>query len=156
MIAGQNDQFVVLVAPATVTVATNATSYGYLDTLGYDQARFVYTSTLGTATGVCAKQFAIREGTNSTAATAIVALTGGTATATSVAFVCGAHDTKVPVAMVIDVDCRKRERYLRVQITPGEKNVPTVMGILSRGKVMPGVDDPALSTLTWVVNHVIG
>jgi hypothetical protein len=155
MIHGQNDQFVVLVAPATVTVATNATSYGYLDCLGYDQARFVYTCTLGTATGVAAKQFAIREGTNSTAATAIVALTGGTATATSVAFVCGALDTKVPVAMVLDVDCTKRERYLRVQVTPGEKNVPCVIGILSRGKVMPGTDDPALSTLTWVVNHVI-
>ena len=72
------------------------------------------------------------------------------------AWVCGALDTKVPVAMVIDVDCTKRERYLRVQITPSEKNVPCVVCILSRGKVMPGTDDPALSTLTYVVNHVIG
>jgi len=156
MIHGQNDQIVVLVAPATATVATNATSYGYMDTLGYDQASFIYTCLTGTATGVCAKQFAIREGTNSTAATAILALTGGTATAASVAFVCGTLDSKIPVAMVIDVDCTKRERYLRVQCTPGEKNIPCVIGILRRGKVMPGTDDPALSTLTYVVNHVIG
>lgn len=156
MIPGQNDQIVALIAPVTVTTATNATSYGYLDTVGYHHAQFIYTCSIGTATGACAKQFAIREGTNSTAATAIVALTGGTQTAASVAFVCGALDTIIPVAMIMDVDLTKRERYLRCQVTSGEKNVPTVTAILRRGKVMPGVDDPALSTGTFVVNRIIG
>jgi len=141
MISGQDNKTVILIAPVSVTVATSATSYGYLDTIGWDACRFIYTQTIGTATGCAAKQFAIREGTNSTAATAIVALTGGTATAASVAFVCGALNTVIGVGLIMDVDLRKRARYLRCQVTPGEKAVPVVVAILSRGKVEPGADE---------------
>lgn len=148
---GQSDKVLVVIAPATQTVNTNATSYGYVDCIGYDHAQFIYTCVTGTATGVMAKEYAIREGTNSTAASAIVALTGGTQTATSVAWVVGSLSTDVPVISVINVDLHKRERYLRCQITPGEKNIPCVIVILSRAKIAP----PAANTMV-IVNNVIG
>ena len=144
----QDSKVVVLMAPLITTTATAATVYGYVDALGWDYAKIIYAPTKGTATGVCAKAIAITEGTNSTAATAIVALRGGTQTAASVGFVCGALSTSYNVGIVFDLDLRKRERYLRVAVTPGEKAMVTVIAILGRGEQAPVAN--ALQ-----VNHVI-
>ena len=100
----------------------------------------------GTAAGATSTNFAqllqVREGTNSTAATSIVALTGGTVTAASVAFASAYYSeaTTVPCVTRLDIDLTKRERYLRLMYGPGSKMSVAAVAILSRGKQTPGSD----------------
>ena len=151
----QSDLVVPLIAPNTATQATNALLYGYLDTLGFDHASIIYLPNVGTATGCAAKALYVTEGTNSTAASAIVALRGGTATSASVAFVVGNLNTDVSTAVVLDIDLLKRERYLRVNVSPGEKGTLGVIAVLSRGKKQPSTPYTASTTLGYRVQQVI-
>ena len=127
------------------TNATNSTTYGYVDTLGWDHATFLVMGkgTAAAATSTNSWQLIqVREGTNSTAATAIVALTGGTVTAASVGFASTYYlaPTTYPSVTRLDVDLTKRERYLRLQVGPGSKQSIAALVILSRGHVEPGAD----------------
>ena len=131
---------------SAATNATNSTTYGYVDTLGWDHATFLVMAkgTAAAATSTNSFQLIqVREGTNSTAATAIVALTGGTVTAASVGFASAyyAESTAYPTITRLDVDLAKRERYLRLQVGPGSKMSVAALVILSRGKAEPGSDD---------------
>lgn len=146
-VEGQSAKVVVLNAPLITTTATNASVYGYLDCLGWEHAKIIFAPTIGTATGVAFKAIAITEGTNSTAATAIVALRGGTATSASVGYVVGNLSTS-KAFIAYDLDLRKRERYLRTMVVPGEKACFAVIAILSRGQLEPVTDALQL-------NHVI-
>ena len=142
MIPIQSSKVEVLLAPATVTIATNASSYGYLDTLGWDQAKIIVLTAKEATTSACAKLLKITEGTNSTAASAIVALTGGTATSASVGFVIPVFKgTAEGGAVVFDIDLTKRARYLRIQCNPGTASTFGAIAILTRGKQEPGSDD---------------
>jgi hypothetical protein len=143
----QDSKVVVLNAPLITTTATAASVYGYLDCLGWDYAKIIFSPTIGTATGIAFKAIAITEGTNSTAATAIVALRGGSATAASVGFVVGNLST-YKSTVVYDLDLRKRERYLRTLVVPGEKACFSVIAVLTRGEQQP-VTDAAN------INHII-
>jgi len=134
------------------TNATNSTTYGYVDTIGFDHATFLVLAK-GTAAGATQTNsfqlIQVREGTNSTAATAIVALTGGTVTAASVGFASTyyAAPTSAPACTRIDVDLTKRERYLRIQVGPGTKMTVAGLVILSRGKIEPGTDQGVTQTV---------
>lgn len=140
-IAAQDMKVEVLIAPATVTIATNASTYGYLDTIGWEHAKIVVNTAKEATSSACAKVLAVTEGTNSAAATAIVAATGGTATSTSVGFVIPLYKgTAEGAAVVFDIDLRKRERYLKIQCNPGTASTFSAIALLSRGKVMPGSD----------------
>jgi len=140
-----------LIRPVTVTIATGATTYGYLDTLGWDYALIAIHANAEHASAaftVCA----LTEGTNSAAATAIPAFTGGTSTTTSVGYVIAAADNTSEGCVVrMNVDLRKRERYLKLSLTPGNAaDSYSALAILSRGREVPGADDGS------VVNDVTG
>ena len=123
------------------SVATNATTIGYLDTLGWDQADIFVTYSTNATTSACATVLSLKEGTNSTASTSIVAFTGGTATSTSVGFVIPAFKgTAEPTVIHFSVDLQKRERYLRVTSTSPAAGTVSAIAVLSRGEVMPGAD----------------
>lgn len=146
-IPGQSSKVELLIPCKTATVATNASTYGYLDTIGWDHAQIIvltsgYTGAAATsvAMGLVLK---VTEGTGSTAASAIVPLTGGAATSTSVGFVIPnyANTSSEGCVAVLDIDLTKRERYLRLQYNQGIKMTFSALAILSRGHVEPGSDD---------------
>ena len=125
------------------TVATNSSNYAYLDTIGWDYAKII--AVIGTAaTGNAAfKGLILTEGTNSTAASAIVAFTGGTVTSASVGFVIpNFTGITEPTCVVLNVNLKKRERYLRLLVTPGTAAPVSVVCVLGRGReATPGSDD---------------
>lgn len=139
-----------VIAPSTVTLATNSSNYGYLDTIGWEHAKIIVISAIEATTSDCAIVLKITEGTNSTAATAIVALTGGTVTSASVGFVIPIYSAE-GAAVALDIDLRKRERYLRLQVNPGAASTFGAIAILSRGKVMPGTDDGSVASGAHVI-----
>ena len=131
----------VLVAPATVTLATNSSTYGYLDTLGWDYATILAIGSKEATTSASFKVCKLTEGTNSTAATAIVAFTGGTATSASVGFVIPVYKGTAEGTVVrMNIDLHKRERYIRIHLAPGTASNVAAIALLSRGAVMPGTD----------------
>jgi hypothetical protein len=91
------------------------------DCKGFDQAN-VYVGMNTHATNLAALSVCkFTEGTNTSAGTAIVALTGGTATSSSVGFVISNATTMGPGAvMEFQIDLRKRNRYMDLQLTPGD------------------------------------
>lgn len=142
----QDAKVEVMLVPGTATLATNSSTYGYLDTLGWDYATILYVTNKFATTSACAKVLKLTEGTNSTAATAIVAFTGGTATSSSVGFVIPAYEgTSDGTCVRMNVDLRKRERYLRLHVGPGAADVPYAVAVLSRGRAVPGTDDGSVA-----------
>lgn len=150
VVQAQDMKVETVIAPATVTLATNSSTYGYLDTLGWDHAKMILVSATEATTSACAVVLQITEGTNSTAASAIVALTGGTATSTSVGFVIPDYSAE-GAAVCFDIDLRKRERYLRVHVGPGTASTFGVIALLSRGRAMPGSDDGSVASGAHVI-----
>jgi hypothetical protein len=125
----------------TATTATSATASGVIDCLGWDYAKIIVGG-ISAATGNASfAALGVLEGTNSTPATSIVALTGGTAVSTSAGFVIGNYlGASDPACYVFDVDCTKYERYLKVVDTPGTAGATFAVAILSKGREMPGSD----------------
>lgn len=134
------------------TIATSATAVGYIDTLGWDEAKILvqFGATHATTT-VTATACALSEGTNSAAATAIVAFTGGTVTSASVGYVIAKAENTVNGSVIaFNVNLIDRERYLKVSVTPAVADYVGILAILARGHVMPGSDDGS------VANNVTG
>jgi len=152
MIDLQNTKVESLIRPTKATVNTNATSYGYLDTLGWDYAKIViHASATHAITSAAFTTIALSEGTNSAAATGVVALTGGAATSASVGFVIATGtDTSQGAMFCLNVDLRKRERYLKLGLTPAAKGDFSACAVLTRGHQVPGADAGS------VLNNVIG
>lgn len=152
MIESQDTKIELLIRPTAATVATNATQKGYLDTLGWDYATIIAMTRAAYATTTAAfAKCSLSEGTNSAAATAITAFTGGTATSSSVGYVIAAADNSTEGAVIrFNVDLTKRERYLLLSLAPGVAGDVSALAILSRGRVVPGSDDGS------VVNDVTG
>lgn len=150
VIHAQDMKVETVIAPATVTLATNSSTYGYLDTLGWDHAKIVLISAAEATTSACALVMKITEGTNSTAASAVIALTGGTATSSSVGFVIPDYSAQ-GAAVAFDIDLAKRERYLRIHVGPGAASTFGVVALLSRGKAMPGTDDGSVASGAHVI-----
>ena len=143
---------VVNMVVGTQKYATNATATGYLDTDGYDYARIIIGCGMSHATTTAVfTALALTEGTNSAAASAIAAFTGGTATSSSVGFVLATNAlTTAELYSEFRVDLRGRERYLRCVATPGVADSIYMVGLLSRGDYVSG------SASTFVVNRVTG
>ena len=117
------------------TSATNATHTLTFDCKGFDYAN-VYVGMGTHATDKAALSTCkFTEGTNTSCGTAIVALTGGTATSSSVGFVIPAATSMGPGAVIeFQVDLRKRKRYLDLRLTPGDTTAKETyaVAILSR------------------------
>lgn len=122
------------------TTATNATQSMVFDTKGFDHCNLFVA--MGThATGKAAlSTLKITESDTSTvisSQSAIVALTGGTATSSSVGF-------KIPTAVYMgpgagvefSIDLRTRKRYLGLQLTPGDATAKAAWAVarLSRAE----------------------
>ena len=138
----QDQKVEILIAPTTQTIASNASTYGYIDTIGWNHMKVVYVSAVEASSTAAALTLKFTEGTNSTAASAIVALTGGTATSSSVGFVIPIYATDGDGgALVFDIDLRKRERYLRLHTVPGTNSTFSAVALLSRGEQVPGADE---------------
>jgi hypothetical protein len=133
------------------TAATNSTSYGYLDTIGWQAAKVLVAFGTAATTSAVATTLSLTEGTNSTAASAVVALTGGTATDSSHGFVIPTGVTTEGVVVAFDVDLRKRSRYLRLNVTPAQANSFAAMALLTRGNVEPGSDDGSVPSGAHVI-----
>ena len=133
----------VLLAPVTAVLATNTSTYGYLDTKGWNHCKIVYVSATEASSSAACTVLKITEGTNSTAASDIVALTGGTSVvADSTGFVIPVYGSDADSgAIVFDIDLRKRERYLRIHAAPGTTSTFSAVALLSRGEQVPGSDE---------------
>ena len=103
-----------------VTVkATTAT--GYLDTLGWDYATIVVALTSCASTSEAWTTCTLREGTNSAATTPIVAFSGSDATNATYGYAFEAAANSVEGNVIrMNVDLRKRERYLSLIVTPDQ------------------------------------
>jgi hypothetical protein len=148
MILSQDMKIENMLAP--VAAASDATAVAYLDTIGWDYATIIITHTTDASTSAAWVACALTEGTNSAAATAIVAFAGADATATDKGWAWATGTNAVSTAdntVRFNVDLRKRERYLKVSLTPcqGSKLVG-VTGILTRGKQVPGSDAGSVVT----------
>lgn len=120
-----------------VTVATTGTTTQSFDTRGYNQANIRVMAGTIVTTGETLRTIAISEHSSVTSAssmTDIVAFATGTTTSTSV-------PNTMPVITVLglgvvleyQVDLRKRERFIGVEVTPGTNtcNV-SILTVLSR------------------------
>jgi len=120
------------------TVATNATNSMVFDTKGFDYAN-VYVGMGTHATNKAAlSTLKFTESDSSTvisSQSAIVALTGGTATSSSVGFVIPTAVKHGPGAVSeFQIDLRKRKRYLGLQVTPGDTTANETYAIASLGR----------------------
>ena len=69
--------------------------------------------------------------------TAIVALTGGTATSTSVGFVIPAAHATLQQKYMMNVDLRGRKRWLKLSLSPVTTQILGAIAVLDRGEQNP-------------------
>ena len=116
-----------LINMPAATAATTATQSMVIDTKGHDQCNIYVNVGTHATNGTTLTTLKVTESDTATlisSQSAIVALTGGTATSTSVGFV-------IPVVasagnghvFEFQIDCKKRKRYLGLQITPGATTI---------------------------------
>lgn len=117
MIFGATPKVVSLIKP--VSVATNATQTGSIDTRGFKHARIVVHLDSQSSTTSAPAVLKLSEGDTTSSYADIVAFTGGTETSTSVGFVIPTAGT-APTFVVLDVDLKKRKRYLKITFTSGD------------------------------------
>jgi hypothetical protein len=112
------------VATAAASVATNATQTLSFDTSGYDFANATVVIGTNATTSAVFSTLKWSESdtvTSPSSQTDIVALTGGTATSTSVGYVLPTTGVAGGgVAVEFQLDLRKRKKYLGLQWTPGQ------------------------------------
>jgi hypothetical protein len=123
-----------------LSVATTATASGTADTLGYDEACVVVQLDTG-ATAI--DELDIYDGDTTSSFTAITGLTFGTDTG-DVAF--PASNTSTAPVVKCNIDMRARQRYLKVQMSPGVTGILGAWCILSRAEEPPN----AIATVTEV------
>ena len=148
MIWAQNTKWACITA--TASVSNNATSAGYIDTLGYDYATIdIILDSAATESNVLTRCL-LMESTNAavSSATNITAFvgwgTGGWTLPT-------AENSAAETCIRFNVDCTKRKRYLHVQVTPGTAaRILGVYGNLSRAEFSPNT--ATLGGLHAVVN----
>lgn len=112
MIHSQNTKTVVLVKPQSV--ATNATATGSVDCKGFSQAKV--TVVLDSAAAVSSNPAVLKlaEGDTTSSYTDIGVFTGDD---TTDGFTIPNADTESPQVIRMNVDLRKRKRYLRLSLT---------------------------------------
>jgi hypothetical protein len=128
---------------STATVATDASTTGYVDCRGYSYALLQFTTPVATATNSSAKVAALQVNhSDSTSSTGTALIAGTTnATAGTSQFVLGAHnDTANAQVVHVGVDLRGRGRYLYYTITtPAAPTASrfSLQAILSRPEQSP-------------------
>jgi len=119
----------------TVTITVGDTAGGWLDTKGYDFANvLLWHETCATnkeETQILWTEADATDGTTS----AIVALTGGTATSTSVGYVIANSPTVGQWKQLYRIDCRGRKRYLNINITAVTTITPECVAFLGKGEI---------------------
>jgi len=117
------------------SVATNATASVTCDCLGFSHALVIVNGGVASSNMTT---LALSDGTASNSFTTISTFNGGTATSTSVGFVIPTADTSNGVSVMMSVDLRKRERYLK--LAAENTSIAHVIGaeiILSRAQIAP-------------------
>ena len=128
---------VVVLTPKSYTAAGAALS-GALDMAGFDYLSIDVA--LGTAdtTGHQPTVLKLSESDDTTTTvTDIVSFTGGTATSATVGFVIPASDTANATIIKMNVDLKKRKRYLRLAMTAATVQLIGVTGNLSIAEQVP-------------------
>jgi hypothetical protein len=127
---------IVVMPPATV--ATNASNTVSFDTKGFHDLNLYIGMAAHTTSLAALATMKLSEGDTTSSYTDIVAFTGGTATSTSAGFVIPtAANHGVGEISEFQVDLRKRKRYLKLTLTPGDTtaNETYAIGILSRPSI---------------------
>lgn len=104
------------------SVASTATTSSRIDCAGFDFAKILISCGTQTTTDPAITTITLKESDDTVATNfaAIAAFTGGTATSTSVGFVIPAVTvTGLGAGVLLQVDLRKRKRYLLLNMTPG-------------------------------------
>jgi len=122
------------------SVATNATAYLSFSRLGNSAEKFDYANILfhvGTSatTSAVMTTLNLKESdtvTSPSSMTAIVALTGGTATSSSVGFVIPAAQAAGGNLVEFQLDLRKRKKYVGLTATPAQTLILGATALLSR------------------------
>jgi hypothetical protein len=129
MVHGQNSKAVIALIP--VSVATNATATGIIDTIGFDYC--VVDTILDTAATNPAKLLlAETDDTSATAASSFTAIATFTGDDTTNGFTIPAADTSNAQIVRMAVDCRKRKRRLQLQVTSGVAQLTAAHATLTR------------------------
>lgn len=142
------------------SVASTATTTCQFDTIGYDYAVVdVLVGTQATTDPAITtiKWLEADADTNSSSMTAIVALTGGSATSTSAGYLIPAVTVTGlgGAAVQFQIDLRKRKRYLQLNITPGTTLVLGAVAKLHRAEQSP-LTAAAKSIINKAATNVVG
>lgn len=133
MIHGQNTRSAILIAGVSTTNA--ATASGFVDTQDYDFAFIDVCATTSNVVSNNATVLTLSEGTVTTGFTAIAAFTGDD---TTDGFTIADADTSDPQVIArMNVKLDKRERYLRLQVSPLTTQIIWAHCILSRADETP-------------------
>lgn len=128
----QNTKSVAVVKPASI--ASNATSTGIIDTLGYEECKVsvLLDSAASTTNNPSALNLQEADTTDASNFSTISGFEGDTD------FTIPAVSATLPTTIDMDVDCRARKRYLRVQLTPGgAAMICGVTAVLGKAKESP-------------------
>jgi hypothetical protein len=117
----QNTATKVVIAP--LSVATNATATGVLDTLGFEEAAIDITMDTAADTTNNPTVLKLSEGDDTNASTDVTAFVGDGVGG----FTIPAVSESDPTVVRFNLDLRKRERYLKVTLTAG--GAATIMGV---------------------------
>lgn len=146
MIPGQSSKMECVVIPIEYSAA--GTSNVTVDTLGWDHMDLYVTQGANAATHKMGAAMSLTDGTDTTAAGAIIPFLGTTNTVTTSAsgFTIPAGHSTGAQTVKFDVDCTKYDRYIRLNYTAHSVTAPiAAFAILSRGRVEPGSDDGSVS-----------
>jgi hypothetical protein len=136
-----------------VSVGTNLVSGVAVDCRGYHHASIDFVFDSAAAASNIPTVLKITEGSVTNASEAVVALNGGAAITTAVGFVIPtAADTSSPWVLRMDVDLRRRKRYLLAQITESVATQCTVIGRLSQ---LGTAGDQTTDTALGVADQII-
>jgi hypothetical protein len=125
---------------APVDTSNNATASGRVDTLGYNYLiACVHVDTAATTSDIPTElKLSEADVTTVASTSAIVALTGGTATSTAVGFVIPAADTSNADVFALKLDLRGRKRYIFAHYSPGVAGTTNAaLALLFSGEVTP-------------------
>lgn len=125
----QNAGSVAVIAPAST--ATNATAAGVIDTLGYESVKVCVLLDSAAATSSNPSVLKLSESDD---LTTYADITGFEGDATD-GFDVPAADTANPQVAEMNVDCRARQRYLKIEITPaGAAQIVGAVAVLGKAK----------------------
>jgi len=124
----QNCGSVAVIKPASV--ASNATSTGVIDTLGFEEVKVCVL--LDSAASTASNPAVLKLGQGDTS-TAFTDITGFVGDATD-GFTVPAVSATLPTVVEMNVDCRARARWLQLSITPSTSGAMIVGAVATLGK----------------------